>query len=331
MKASLPLTALATAALSAASTFAPVAAVASTFGQTEINQDKTIAIAAPVGETDRHQLLILEQISSTRPCWKETGANQIDPLLLDFNFSGICGRATDSNGYSIRVGGQDLGMQYSLRVEEQGDDLVLMGVPFGRRNNPALEIARAEEVSDGFIKLELNPGWRFAKRNYQGRTLGHTYLTNDLTLSELAETSPVAERPTRPSRPIARPETPTKPSEPTSEPTVAERLGLTAQQTREVAAIHQTYTARIATGRSELQRAQTRLNQMMAEETSTRNLRRQQKQVRQLQADLSDLYFDGMMDIRGILSSEQRGEFAQLVAELGSFENLSGQLVGSAR
>ena len=323
MKASFPFAALATAALTAASTFAPLSAVASTFGQTEVNQDKVIAIAAPVGETSRHQLLVLEQISSTRACWKETGANpvEIDPLLLNFNFSGVCGRATDSNGYSIRVGGEDMGMRYSLRVEEQGDDLVLMGVPFGRRNTPPLEIARANGVSSGFVKLELNPGWRFTKRNYQGRTLGHHYLTNDLTLSELAETSPVVSRPTP--RPVVRPETPVKPSE----PTVAERLELTTQQTREIAAIRQTYMARIATTHNELQQAQARLTEMMAEDTSTRSLRRQQKAVRELQADLSDLHFDGMMEIRGVLTSEQRAEFAQLVAQLGSFD----RLVGSAR
>ena len=323
MKASFPFAALATAALTAVSTFTPQTAVASTFGQTEVNQDKVIAIAAPVGETSRHQLLVLEQISSTRACWNETGANpvEIDPLLLNFNFSGVCGRATDSNGYSIRVGGEDMGMRYSLRVEEQGDDLVLMGVPFGRRNVPPLEIARANGVSSGFVKLELNPGWRFTKRNYQGRTLGNHYLTNDLTLSELAETSPVVSRPTP--RPVVRPVTPVKPSE----PTVAERLELTTQQTREIAAIRQTYTARIATTRNELQQAQARLTEMMAEDTSTRSLRRQQKVVRELQADLSDLHFDGMMEIRGVLTSEQRGEFAQLVAQLGSFE----RLVGSTR
>ncbi|HIK50063.1 MAG TPA: DUF3747 domain-containing protein [Oscillatoriales cyanobacterium M59_W2019_021] len=179
----LKIAAFATAILS---TFSPVVpASASTFDQVEVDQSKFIAIASPVGQTGNHQLLIVEQISNTRACWSESGSQPtiVAPLLLTFDFTGICGRSTDSNGYSIRVGGEDLGLQYSLRVLKRDGDMILTGVPF--RSGTPLEIGRVYGTTSDFAKIVLNPGWRFAKRSYQGRTLGHVYLTNDLTLSEL--------------------------------------------------------------------------------------------------------------------------------------------------
>ncbi len=179
----LRIAALATAVLSTFATVTP--ASASTFDQIEVDQNKFIAVASPVGQTGNHQLLIVEQISSSRACWSESGSQPtiVDPLLLSFDFSGICGRSTDSNGYSIRVGGEDVGLKYSLRILKRDGDMILTGVPF--RQGTALEIGKVQGTTSGFAKVVLNPGWRFAKRSYQGRTLGHVYLANDLTLSQL--------------------------------------------------------------------------------------------------------------------------------------------------
>lgn len=315
------------ATLSSIGLFAATPAQANTFGKTEVRQDRLIAVAAPVGST-RHQLLILEQISNDRPCWRETGSNpvEVDPLLLDFDFTGICGRSTDSNGYSIRVGDRDLGMQYSLRVVRDGDDLVLMGTPFGARSGGPLEIGRARGVSSGFVKLQLNPGWRFTKRNYDGRTLGHVYLTNDLTLSELTTSTPVATRPTptpQPTKPpVTTPVPPAQPVPPT-QPAPESPLQLSAEQVRQMQAIEIRYNARITERGQALQQAHQQLGQMMGVETSDRTLRRQQKRVRQLQAELSDLHFEKLMEMRSLLGAEQLGQFAQLL------NGTSGQVVGS--
>ncbi|RMG07615.1 MAG: DUF3747 domain-containing protein [Cyanobacteria bacterium J055] len=309
------------ATLSSIGLFAATPAQANTFGKTEVRQDRLIAVAAPVGST-RHQLLILEQISNDRPCWRETGSNpvEIDPLLLDFDFTGICGRSTDSNGYSIRVGDRDLGMQYNLRVVRDGDDLVLMGVPFGARPGGPLEIGRARGVSSGFVKLQLNPGWRFTKRNYDGRTLGHVYLTNDLTLSELTTSTPVATRPTPTPQPTKPPvTTPVPPARPAPE----SLLQLSAEQVRQMQEIETRYNARITERGQALQQAHQQLRQMMGVQTSDRTLRRQQKRVRQLQAELSDLHFEKLMEMRSLLGTEQLGQFAQLLV------SASGQVVGS--
>jgi len=160
---------------------------AQNFGAKEVPQEDYIAVAAPFGD-DNHQLLILEQKSDQRACWDESGSNPVvvDPLLLDFDFTGICGRATDSNGYSIRIDGQDYGQDYLLRVVERNNDLVLVGTP---RNNQGEEvvIGRTNGMADGYLKIQLKPGWNFAKRTYQDETLGHIYLakTTDLPFADI--------------------------------------------------------------------------------------------------------------------------------------------------
>jgi N-acetylmuramoyl-L-alanine amidase len=196
------------------------------FGQQEVDQGKLIAIAAPRSGGTAHQLLILEQVGANRQCWSETGNNPVvvDPLLLNFDFTGICGRSLDSNGYSIRVNGQDLGLQYALRVVNRGGDLVLVGQP-NRRGEQTYEIGRANGATNGFAKLFLNPGWRFTKRTYNGRTLGHIYLTYEGALPSPTPTpSPVPSvtptpRPTPTPTPTPAP-TPTPTPVPTPTPSV---------------------------------------------------------------------------------------------------------------
>lgn len=152
------------------------ASQAQTFGAKDVPQNDYVAVAAPFGQ-DSYQLLIIEQKSDQQACWSESGSNPVvvDPLLLNFDFTGICGRATDSNGYSIRVDGQDYGLDYLLRVVERDNELLLVGTP---RNNQGEEIivGSTNGMADGYLKIQLEPGWKFAKRTYEERTLGHVYL-----------------------------------------------------------------------------------------------------------------------------------------------------------
>jgi len=185
-------------------------AFAASFEQTEVDQSKLIAIAAPVGNHG-YQLLILEQVTDSRLCWQVQGSQPaiVDPLLLQFDFTGICSRSTDSNGYSVRLAGEDYGLQYSLRVQQRGQDLVLVATPFRDKGAPELEIGRAHGVGTGFVRLDLDPGWRFTKRAFGGKTLGHIYLTRDQSLQEVAQlappASPVAAAVPEPIAPIVSP------------------------------------------------------------------------------------------------------------------------------
>lgn len=204
------LTVLTTALVGAISGLRP--AHAAIFGQQEVDQSKLIAVAAPRGNTGAYQLLILEQTSAQRPCWAENGTRPtiVDPLLLTFNFTGICDRKTDSNGFSIRMGGEDLALNYNLRVVRTTNDLVLIGYPSRDRNAPIIEIGRAYGVVPGeFAKIILNPNWRFAKRTFGEKTLGHVYLTTDMSLAEMAaSTTPPALPTAASSLEMAAPPTP---------------------------------------------------------------------------------------------------------------------------
>ncbi len=156
----------------------PVKAV--TFEQQEVNQSDFIAIARPYGQ-NKYDLLILQQIPGQRQCWQEMTGNPtlVEPLLLNFDFTGNCERSTDSNGYSIRIDQQDYGLNYLLRLVERNGELVLVGAHRSNANQPEIIVGRTHGLSQGFLKIHLEPGWRFTKRSYQGQVLGHVYLTGD--------------------------------------------------------------------------------------------------------------------------------------------------------
>lgn len=169
---------LATASFFSTGVFTPTNA--GIFNNAEVNSNNFVTIAAPYGDNLR-QLLILEQLSNKQACWSENGNKPINvaPLLMNFDFTGICGRITDSNGYSIRMKGEDLGLDYLVRLVERNGEMVLVGTHRLDPQAPEIEIGRTGGVGKGFEKIILNPGWRLTRRTYQGKVLGHIYLTND--------------------------------------------------------------------------------------------------------------------------------------------------------
>lgn len=167
---------------------------AATFDTQEVNSNNFIVLATPVNGNNQHQLLILEQISNKRLCWTDGSTpGTIDPLLLKFDFTGVCGRSTDSNGYSIRMGSEDLGLDYLLRVVQRNGKLALVGSHRVNRQMPDIEIGSTNGMTEGFEKIVLNPGWRLTRRTYKGKPLGHIYITTD------AATPPVTPSSTAPS------------------------------------------------------------------------------------------------------------------------------------
>jgi Protein of unknown function (DUF3747) len=190
MKADLHLTSyagFASMAISFALTGSPAQAQPSLFTQQETAQSNFVAVAAPYGGGTAHQLMVIEQLRNSQACWGETrgaGPTVIEPLLVNFDFTGICGRSLDSNGYSIRMGGEDLAMRYAIRIIRTNDDMALMGIP-NRPELPLLDLGHTQGVSPGFTKIQLNPGWRFTRRSYQGKSLGHVYLTHDSPITTM--------------------------------------------------------------------------------------------------------------------------------------------------
>lgn len=177
----------------------PLLAEAQTFGQQRIQQGDVIPVAFPFG-ADEHNLVIIEQRTNERQCWKESGSNpvSVDLLLQDFDFTGICGRATDSNGYSIRLGDRDLAWRYSLRLVRRNNDIVLVGKPIERGPSKSeIVIGRTNGLAPGPKKIQLDPGWTITKRTYENEALGHYYLAS----SETTATTPSSPSQTEPSSP----------------------------------------------------------------------------------------------------------------------------------
>ena len=139
-------------------------------------------MAAPIGSTgERYQLNIYEQLKSTRPCFAvgEGKPAAVNPLLSTFDFTGICGRFIDANGYSLRIGGSDLATSYRLSVVREGQDILLVARPTKSTSQGEMVVARTGGLGTGFMKLELEPGWRLMRRQFGGRSLGHVYVYSE--------------------------------------------------------------------------------------------------------------------------------------------------------
>ena len=174
LAALLPLAGLALAA-------AEPARAQSLFAATELDQSRFVIVSAPIGDGSRSQLNIYEQRSNTRPCFSVQGANpgQVNPLLATFDFTGICNRYIDANGYSVRIGGTDLATVYRLSVVRQNGDMQLLAIPTKSGAGPEMVVARAGGQAPGFLLLVPEPGWKLMRRSFGGRALGHVYVYSD--------------------------------------------------------------------------------------------------------------------------------------------------------
>lgn len=169
------------AVIALAGAIAPIPARSVEFDAQAVDESRFILVAASRNFNDHH-FIILEQISNRQACWMESGEapTAVDPLLLNFDFTGICGRSIDSNGYSIRVDGRDLALDYSLRVVRRGNQLILVAGSNADFGADLIPLGRSYGISpSGYTKILLDPGWRLARRAYQDTLLGHIYITTD--------------------------------------------------------------------------------------------------------------------------------------------------------
>jgi hypothetical protein len=202
----LALAGLALAASAAPAALAPLARGAALFDSQPVEPSRFSVLARPVGE-DRWNLVVLEQIAAEPLCWEKRADGLIDPALNRFDFSGICGRYLDSNGYSLRIGEEDLAARYRLKLQQQGEELQLQATDADA--STVLVVARAPvplRDKDGFVSLQLEPGWSLQRRVYQEKTLNHLYFANGTPLGQLladagarqeADTAVSAARPLR--------------------------------------------------------------------------------------------------------------------------------------
>ena len=235
------LTVLATT-LATAAVPAPVRASA-LFAAAEVDQQNFLMVAAPIGTRgEKAQLNIYEQLKPVRPCFEvgEGLPSPVNPLLATFDFTGICSRYIDANGYSVRVGGQDLATSYRLMVTRSGGDMLLLAFPTRAGAGPEMVVARTRGSAPGFLKLHLEPGWRLMRRQFGGRNLGHLYVYADSwpgTAATAAQPAPLD--PAQPAQPAASAGTPARPATATPAP-ASESAPAAAQQPVAPPAIHAT-------------------------------------------------------------------------------------------
>lgn len=174
--------AIAASAVAVSAALAPQAAVAqSMFAAAELDPQRFVLVASPVGSSGRYQLNVYEQLNNRQPCFA-IGAGKpaaVNPLLATFDFTGICSRYIDANGYSVRVGPSDLAGAYRLLVRSEAADTLLIALPTKPGAGPEMVVARAGGTASGFHKLDFEPGWRLMRRQFRGRNLGHIYLFSE--------------------------------------------------------------------------------------------------------------------------------------------------------
>ena len=160
-------------------------AAAGVFQSQPLEQERLAILGQPVG-SQGWKLLVLEQLKPAPKCWEERRDGLIDPALNRFNFSGICSRYLDSNGYSLRVGDDDVSPRYRLRLESQGNTLVLLAMS-GSHPTELVVGRGAIPLRDrsGFVALKLEPGWQLERRMYGERSLSHVYFANPQPLDGL--------------------------------------------------------------------------------------------------------------------------------------------------
>ncbi|MBE9136656.1 DUF3747 domain-containing protein [Nodosilinea sp. LEGE 07088] len=164
--------------------------LAQQFGNIAINEANFLVVSVPGSVAQPHRLYIVEQLQTSPACWEILNPGgeptQVNALWNTFDFSGICRLQRDSNGYAIRLNGQDVaGARFE--VNQRDGDLLLQFAP-STISRDRITIGRANGISPtGFTQLDLNPGWSLTKRTFNGQIVSShlLYFTNDMTLAQL--------------------------------------------------------------------------------------------------------------------------------------------------
>ncbi|MEM8677175.1 MAG: DUF3747 domain-containing protein [Cyanobacteria bacterium P01_G01_bin.67] len=182
-------------------------AKAVSFAEQQVSQEDFTVVAVPFGYQE-HRLEIIEQIPGEKQCWNESGVAPVtvDLLLLDFDHTDSCRRVFNTNGYTLRLNGKDDRVARVIKIVPQGGELKLMAYHKDPAK-PDIEIGSTNGMSDGAMKIILNPGWQITKRVHQGAMIDHLYLsgntgvTNNTYSSSASNPSPISGTPSNSNTP----------------------------------------------------------------------------------------------------------------------------------
>jgi hypothetical protein len=167
----------------------PSSSAVGLFSSAPVEPASFAVLARPVADDD-WTLVVLEQLKARPFCWTPRPDGLVDPTLNRFDYTGICGRFIDSNGYSLRVGDVDLSHAYRLRIEHRGSELQLLATTASR--GAEFLVGRGtvpRRDRDLFVSLQLQPGWELRRRMFGNRGLNHVYFSNGQSLEALIAAS----------------------------------------------------------------------------------------------------------------------------------------------
>jgi len=150
------------------------------FTEAPVPGEEVLAVAVPAGAIG-YNLNVIQQIPGKQQCYAEQGSEPtiVDPLWTTFDFTGSCNKATDGNGYSVRLDGQDTSLDYRLDVIPKGNELQLVAKNYKGGENLVVGQTFGKPAEGEYVKIHLNPGWEFTKKSYEGKVLGHFFFSGD--------------------------------------------------------------------------------------------------------------------------------------------------------
>lgn len=96
---------------------------------------------------------------------------------------------------------------------------------------------------------------------------------------------------------------------------LSQELDLTSDQEDRIRAIYEEAKTDTADEREELRAARQQLQELLASNASEAELRQQHGIIQDLREELGDRRFEGILDVREVLTPEQRDRFVELGAE----------------
>ena len=169
---------------------APGAGAAAIFGADSLPDDSTVALAQPV-DGSRWNLVVVRRLQGSTGCWQRLGDGLVQLDTEAFSNDAVCNRLQSSSGYSLRTAGQDLTSPWRLRIERQGQQLVLQAFNPSQGEPVVVGLTPLPEGKAGTAlpAFTLSAGWSFQARSFEGRQLSHVYLSNQEPITALAARS----------------------------------------------------------------------------------------------------------------------------------------------
>ena len=94
-----------------------------------------------------------------------------------------------------------------------------------------------------------------------------------------------------------------------------EELDLTSAQREEIKDIREKYSSEYPAFKEEIKANRQKMQSLLASDASKSELRRQHQQMQSLRQKMGDRIFEAMLEMREVLTSEQRTKMAELIKE----------------